>query len=92
VAPTPGAPRCGAARTYRAVSEPVRRKGIAIDTAADRIGHGPAHFALSDPDGNRILVDQHVASPLPINHEDAKPEASRRGARRPQRRVKRTPS
>jgi catechol 2,3-dioxygenase-like lactoylglutathione lyase family enzyme len=36
--------------------------GIALVSAAAE-GDGPAHFIVEDPDGNRILVDQHVPKP-----------------------------
>ena len=41
----------------------LRSKGLDFTTEADEAGTGPAYFALDDPDGNAILVDQHVASP-----------------------------
>ncbi|MFN0134207.1 MAG: VOC family protein [Phycisphaerales bacterium] len=31
--------------------------------AADEAATGPTYFMLTDPDGNPILIDQHVASP-----------------------------
>lgn len=33
--------------------------------AADESTTGPTYFMLMDPDGNPILVDQHVPSPAP---------------------------
>ena len=35
-------------------------QGVAIVTRADASTIGPAHFVIEDPDGNPILVDQHV--------------------------------
>ena len=35
-------------------------KGIEIETKADDNTSGPASFIVVDPDGNPILVDQHV--------------------------------
>lgn len=40
----------------------LRSEGLAFTTDADDEGTGPASFMLVDPDGNPILVDQHVAS------------------------------
>jgi catechol 2,3-dioxygenase-like lactoylglutathione lyase family enzyme len=37
--------------------------GIELQAEADEESTGPAIFMLSDPDGNPILVDQHVARP-----------------------------
>ena len=33
--------------------------GLTPDPAADEATTGPAHFMLTDPDGNPVLVDQH---------------------------------
>lgn len=42
----------------RGVQASLKRAGYTPETeAAD--GEGPAHFAIKDPDGNLILVDQH---------------------------------
>jgi lactoylglutathione lyase len=38
----------------------LRAQGIEPVTAADESTTGPAHFIVVDPDGNPILVDQHV--------------------------------
>jgi catechol 2,3-dioxygenase-like lactoylglutathione lyase family enzyme len=35
-------------------------KGLTLTTKADESSTGPAHIALEDPDGNPILIDQHV--------------------------------
>jgi len=32
-------------------------------TAADESSTGPASMVLTDPDGNPILIDQHVPKP-----------------------------
>jgi catechol 2,3-dioxygenase-like lactoylglutathione lyase family enzyme len=37
--------------------------GLELKEKADEEGTGPASFVLSDPDGNPILVDQHVNRP-----------------------------
>lgn len=42
-------------------------RGIPLSTRAEADSSGPAHLMLSDPDGNVILVDQHVARPDPAD-------------------------
>ncbi|GAB3727035.1 hypothetical protein GCM10028862_03060 [Luteimonas pelagia] len=37
--------------------------GVEITTRADAEGTGPAHLVLSDPDGNVVMLDQHVPRP-----------------------------
>ena len=34
--------------------------GLTLESEADESASGPASFTLIDPDGNRILLDQHV--------------------------------
>ena len=38
----------------------LKSKGLTITHEADEGGTGPASFMLIDPDGNPVLVDQHV--------------------------------
>lgn len=38
-------------------------RGLQPALAADESTEGPAHFVLTDPDGNTLLFDQHVPSP-----------------------------
>ncbi|MDB2437432.1 VOC family protein [Hellea sp.] len=38
----------------------LKKDGIAFMTEADSASSGPASFVIQDPDGNPILVDQHV--------------------------------
>ena len=38
----------------------LKAKGIALETEADETSTGPASFMVVDPEGNPILVDQHV--------------------------------
>ena len=47
----------------RELQKTLKARGIAPDPAADEATTGPAYFMLTDPDGNPILVDQHVPSP-----------------------------
>ncbi len=41
----------------------LKERGIDFQTEADPSSKGPASFVISDPDGNPIFVDQHVARP-----------------------------
>ena len=36
------------------------KDGVAIQDEADESSAGPASFIVIDPDGNPILIDQHV--------------------------------
>ena len=38
-------------------------KGLTLATEADESSTGPASLMLHDPDGNPILIDQHVPAP-----------------------------
>ncbi len=44
----------------RELQRRVKRAGLIPTLAADESGEGPACFMLVDPDGNPILLDQHV--------------------------------
>ncbi len=44
----------------RELQRRLKSKGIALMSEADATTKGPASFMLTDPDGNVILVDQHV--------------------------------
>lgn len=44
----------------RELQRRVEEQGVAIIAGADPKTTGPAHFVVEDPDGNPILVDQHV--------------------------------
>lgn len=44
----------------RELQRRVKRAGIVPSLEADESGQGPASFMVVDPDGNPILVDQHV--------------------------------
>ena len=41
----------------------VREIPRTLTTSADETTTGPAHFIIADPDGNTIMLDQHVPSP-----------------------------
>jgi len=44
----------------RAIQARLQAAGLALTQETDPDGTGPAHIALTDPDGNAILIDQHV--------------------------------
>ena len=44
----------------REVQKSLEAQGVALTTRADPGTRGPAHIILSDPDGNVIMLDQHV--------------------------------
>lgn len=44
----------------REIQRRLRAAGIEPVTAADESTTGPASFLVVDPDGNQILIDQHV--------------------------------
>ena len=44
----------------RELQRQLKAKGIVLTTEADETTTGPAHFMAVDPDGNPVLVDQHV--------------------------------
>jgi catechol 2,3-dioxygenase-like lactoylglutathione lyase family enzyme len=44
----------------RELQRQLKAQGIAFQSEADESNTGPASFVVVDPDGNPILVDQHV--------------------------------
>lgn len=44
----------------RELQRQLKAQGVAIQQEADEDSSGPASFVVVDPDGNPILVDQHV--------------------------------
>lgn len=44
----------------RELQRQLKSRGVTMTTEADDSTTGPASFMLADPDGNTILVDQHV--------------------------------
>ena len=47
----------------RAIQQTLKSRGLKLQTEADESSTGPASFVLADPDGNPVLVDQHVSKP-----------------------------
>jgi catechol 2,3-dioxygenase-like lactoylglutathione lyase family enzyme len=44
----------------RQIQKSLVRQNVALDSTVDESGSGPGSIMLTDPDGNPILVDQHV--------------------------------
>jgi lactoylglutathione lyase len=44
----------------RELQRQLKAQGVELQSEADESTTGPAHFVAVDPDGNPILVDQHV--------------------------------
>lgn len=55
-----GAQPVGAFTDIRDLQRMLKARGVTMLSEADEGSTGPASFMLSDPDGNTILVDQHV--------------------------------
>ncbi|MCT4580035.1 MAG: VOC family protein [Flavobacteriales bacterium] len=44
----------------RTIQQQLKKDGVSIDKEADSTTNGPESIVLTDPDGNAILIDQHV--------------------------------
>ena len=44
----------------REIQKVLKQKGVALLSETDESSRGPASFMFLDPDGNTILIDQHV--------------------------------
>ncbi len=44
----------------RTIQNHLKRKNLKLESEADESTSGPASLVLIDPDGNTILIDQHV--------------------------------
>lgn len=47
----------------REIQKALKSKGLTLTTSSDESSTGPASLSLLDPDGNPILIDQHVPAP-----------------------------
>lgn len=47
----------------REIQKELKKRGLTLTTEADESSKGTAYLALTDPDGNPILIDQHVPKP-----------------------------
>ncbi len=44
----------------RKIQKDIKSKGITMINEANESSDGPASFMIKDPDGNTILIDQHI--------------------------------
>lgn len=44
----------------REIQQELKKRGMTLLSEADESSNGPASFMFMDPDGNTILIDQHV--------------------------------
>lgn len=44
----------------RDIQKKLKEQGIKLESEADESTSGPASFTVIDPDGNPILIDQHI--------------------------------
>jgi lactoylglutathione lyase len=54
------AQRLGTFTDVRELQRRLKAAGVSLATEADETSTGPASFMAVDPDGNTVLVDQHV--------------------------------
>ena len=47
----------------RDIQKTLKNRGLALTSEADDTTTGPASLMLLDPDGNPVLIDQHVPKP-----------------------------
>ncbi|WP_145205889.1 VOC family protein [Planctomycetes bacterium Poly30] len=47
----------------REIQRDLKAAGVTLIEQADETTRGPAYITMIDPDGNSILIDQHVDSP-----------------------------
>jgi catechol 2,3-dioxygenase-like lactoylglutathione lyase family enzyme len=47
----------------REIQRALKARGLVLTLEADEATTGPGSVMLTDPDGNPVLIDQHVASP-----------------------------
>ena len=47
----------------RELQRALKARGLTMAPEADVTTTGPAYFEVTDPDGNKLLIDQHVPSP-----------------------------
>lgn len=50
-------------RDVRELQRTLKARGLKMVVEADEATQGPAHFMVTDPDGNPLLFDQHVPAP-----------------------------
>ena len=47
----------------RSIQKRLKSAGVEIVQEADETSTGPASFMVTDPDGNMVMIDQHVEKP-----------------------------
>ena len=47
----------------RDIQKELKKRGFTLKDVADESSTGPAYVTLIDPDGNPILIDQHIPKP-----------------------------
>ncbi|WP_298364388.1 VOC family protein [uncultured Lutibacter sp.] len=47
-------------KDVREIQQQLKNEGITLESEADENTSGPANLVVLDPDGNPILIDQHV--------------------------------
>jgi lactoylglutathione lyase len=57
---TSRARQLGGFTDVRELQRQLKDRGVSMLSEADESSTGPASFMIVDPDGNTILVDQHV--------------------------------
>jgi predicted lactoylglutathione lyase len=50
----------GSFTDIRELQKHLKEKGVKLESEAEEKGSGPASLTIIDPDGNLILIDQHV--------------------------------
>jgi lactoylglutathione lyase len=55
----------------REIQTNLKAKGLTLASEADEATTGAASLMVFDPDGNPVLIDQHVDSPLNSKNETA---------------------
>jgi catechol 2,3-dioxygenase-like lactoylglutathione lyase family enzyme len=50
----------GSFTDVREIQRELKAAGLQLDSEVDESGQGPGSLVLHDPDGNPILIDQHV--------------------------------
>jgi len=48
----------------RDIQKTLKSRGLTLTAEADEALSGPASLVLTDPDGNLVLIDQHVPRPV----------------------------
>lgn len=44
----------------REIQKHLKQQGVTLNSEADENSSGPGSFTVTDPDGNTLLIDQHV--------------------------------